>query len=95
MHLFQDHTYQHYEAPIVEDPGKFDYAKFEADGVNILSNGWREKFELLAQSKLAKLRESNPESQPFLVRRDHPFAYSGKPEVMKPLQFWFRLEKRG
>jgi hypothetical protein len=95
MHLFQDRMYQPYDAPIVEDAGKFDYAMFEADGVNILSNGWREKFELLAQSKLAKLREKNPEWQPFLVRRDHPFAYSGNPEVMKPLQFWFRLEKRG
>jgi len=38
MNLFHDHMYQPYEAPIIEGPSKYDYATFEADGVNILSN---------------------------------------------------------
>ena len=92
--LFSDHMYQPYEAMIPENTDEYDYKWFEADGFNILSNDWRERFEALAQEQLIKLRRNDPRWQPFLVRRDHPFAYSGQPETMKPLQFGFRLEKR-
>jgi hypothetical protein len=45
--------YQPYEAPILKDLSKYDYATFEADGVNILSSEeWREEFELLARKNL-------------------------------------------
>ena len=87
--------YVPYEATISEVKSKYEYAWFEAEGFNILIEGWRDKFEILAQEKLAKLRQRNPKWQPYLVRRDHPFAYSGQSETFKPLQFEVRLEKRG
>ena len=85
--------YQPYEATISEDKNRYDYKWCEAEGINILCKGWREKFEAVAQEQFAKLRRKDPRWQPFLVRRDHPFAYSGQPETIKPLQFGFRLEK--
>ena len=93
--LFRADMYVPYEATISEDKNKYEYAWFEAEGFNILIERWRDKFEILAGEKLAKLRQQNPNWQPFLVRRDHPFAYSGQSETFKPLQFGFRFEKRG
>jgi hypothetical protein len=93
--LFRDDMYVPYEATISEDKNKYEYAWFEAEGINILIEGWRDKFEILAQEKLAKLSQRNPKWQPYLVRRDHPFAYSGQSETFKPLQFGFKLEMRG
>lgn len=87
--------YVPYEATISVDKSKYEYAWFEAEGFNILNKGWRGKFEILAQEKLAKLRQRNPKWQLYLVRRDHPFAHSQQFETFKSLQFGFRLEKRG
>ena len=95
MNVFRDNMYVPYEATISEDKSKYEYAWFEAEGLNILIEGWQDKFEIFAQEKLAKLRQQNPKWQPYLVRRDHPFAYSGQFEAFKPLQFGFRLEKGG
>lgn len=92
--IFSDHMYQPYEATIPEDKNRYDYKWYEMEEINLLSEGWREKFEVVAQGQLAKLRRKDPRWQPFLVRRDHPFAYSGQPETIKPFQFGFRLEKR-
>ena len=89
--LFRDDMYVPYEATISEDKNKYEYAWFEAEGFNILIEGWRDKFEILTGEKLGKLRQQNPRWQPFLVRRDHPFAYSGYSETFKPLQFGIRF----
>ncbi len=91
--IFLDHMYQAYEAMISEDKEQYDYKWYDVDGINILRRGWREKFEALAQKQLTKLRQKDPRWQPFLVRRDHPFVYSGQAEI-RPFQFAFRLEKR-